>query len=49
MRENEKEREELKASSLKSFIDELKRVSDYSDGWDLYTVPSQAKLQKSLN
>ena len=45
---NEKERELLKGSRPEIlFIS--KKVSGYSDGWDLYTVLSQEKLQKSLN
>ena len=57
MRENEKEREKLKASRqtllvLKKSLHKVKKkkkVSGYSAAWDLYTTQRQEKLQKSMN
>ena len=46
MRENEKEREELKASSLKTLLMSKKKRVCYSDGWDFYTVPKPSKITK---
>ena len=49
MRENEKERDLVKASRPKTLLVIPKKVPFYSDAWDLYTAQSQAKLQKSMN
>ena len=49
MRENEKEREELKASSLKTLLMSKKKGSVTVMAGTFILSPSQAKLQKSLN
>ena len=49
MRENEKERELLKACYPKTLLVIPKKVPFYSDAWDLYIAQSQAKLQKTMN
>ena len=56
MRENEKERELLKASRPKTLVmiwqkslQSEEKVSSYSAAWDLYTAQSQANLRKSMN
>ena len=47
MRENEEEREELKASHLKTLLMKM-MIPLHSDARDLYTAQSHEKLQKSM-
>ena len=48
MRENEEERELMKASRPK-FLLMIKRSPGYNAAWDLNTTQRQVKLQKSMN
>ena len=48
MRENEKERELLKALCSKALLMIKKKSPGYSAAWDLNTTQSHTKLQKSM-